>query len=368
MRINPFQAVYPNFDYVASTDTFFNTVKVEYSGYRKSGFFHKTPQEGLYIYQIITKERTFTGLVTATDIRDYKDDKIKKHENTLTSKEQQQLNLLISRNAMVKPVLLTYPGVKSINKIINSYIKKNKPYYSCEIPGEKQTHKVWEIADGAAIREIQNLFKKEVPKSYIADGHHRTSTSALLYERMKKKGDKKYDQLLAVYFPVSELEVHDYNRVVEGLEDCTPTMFMVKMGQIFDIEILDEPAKPENKHEITLFINREWYKLTWKKSVLKEYQKKKVLLDANMLDEKVLRDILGITDVRTDTRISYVEGPKGVDAVRSQVIKSRYRIGFCLYPVDLKDLMKVADNGKTMPPKSTWFEPRVKNGMIILEL
>jgi len=188
-----------------------------------------------------------------------------------------------------------------------------------------------------------------------------------LYERMKKKGNKKYDQLLAVYFPTSELEVHDYNRVVEGLEDCTPTMFMVRMGQIFDIEILDEPAKPENKHEITLFINREWYKLTWKKSVLKEYQKKKVLLDANMLDERVLRDILGITDVRTDNRISYVEGPKGVDAVRSQVIKSRYRIGFCLYPVELEDLMKIADSGKTMPPKSTWFEPRVKNGMIILE-
>jgi len=367
MRINPFQAVYPNFDYVASTDTFFNTVKVEYSGYRKSGFFHKTSQEGMYIYQIVNPKRSFTGLITCSDIRDYLDGKIKKHEKTLTSKEQQQLNLLISREAMVKPVLLTYPGVKSINKIINSYIKKNKPFYGCEISGEEQKHKVWEITDGAIIQKLQGLFKTEVPASYIADGHHRTSTSALLYSRMKKKGIKKYNQLLTIYFPVSELEVHDYNRVVEGLEDCTPTMFMVRLGQLFNIEILKKPAKPQQKHTITLFINREWYKLTWKKSVLKEYQKKKAMLDANMLDEKVLRDILGIKNVRTDSRITYVEGPKGLDAVRSQVIKSRYRIGFCLYPVDLEDLMDVSDAGKTMPPKSTWFEPRVKNGMIVLE-
>ena len=367
MRINPFQAVYPNFDYVASTDTFFATVKTEYSGYRKSGFFHKTPQEGLFLYQIVTKKRTFTGLITCNDIRDYTEGKIKKHENTLTSKEQQQLNLLVSRKAMVKPVLLTYPDVKPLAKLFNNHIKKNKPFYSCEIPGEKQTHYVWEITDGALIRKIQILFKEEIPVSYIADGHHRISTTSLLYKRFKKKGVKKYDQLLSIYFPASELEVHDYNRVVEGLEDCTPTLFMVRMGQLFNIEVLDKPEKPKHKHEITLFINREWYKLTWKKSVLKEYRKKKADLDATMLDEKVLFDILGIKDVRTDRRITYVEGPKGIEAVRSQVIKSRYRIGFCLYPVDLEDLMKIADANKTMPPKSTWFEPRVKNGLIVLE-
>ncbi|MFT4664564.1 MAG: hypothetical protein ACI8YQ_004680 [Polaribacter sp.] len=368
MRINPFQAIYPDFNYVASTDTFFSTVKADYVEYKKSGFFQKTAQEAFYVYQIRVPERTFTGLIVCSDIRDYISGKVKKHENTLAPKEQQQLNLLISRKAMVKPILITYPEVRGISKILQNFIKESKAFFSCELEGKDESHHVWELSDGKLIQELQELFKKDVPVSYIADGHHRCSATALLYERTKKKKKIFGEQLLSAYFPVTELEIHDYNRVVDALEDCSPTQFMAKLSKVFDITPLKEPAKPSQKHELTFCINKEWYRLTFRKAILKEYKKAKVLLDANMLDEKVMRDVLGIIDIRTDKRMTYVEGPKGIEGVRLESNKSATRIGFCLYPVHISDIVKVADLGKTMPPKSTWFEPRIKNGLIVGEL
>ncbi len=368
MRINPFQAVYPDFNYVASTDAFFSTVKEDYPEYKKSGFFQKASQEAFYLYQIITPVRSFTGMIVCSDIRDYINGKIKKHENTLAAKEQQQLNLLVSRKAMVKPVLLTYPDVKSISKIINNYINKNPSFFSCEMPDTKEKHVVWEVSDGQLIQKLQQLFADEVSSAYIADGHHRCSSSALFYQRTRKKKKVRCDQLLSVYFPISELEIHDYNRVVEALEDCSPTLFMAQLSRLFQITPLDKPAKPQVKNELTFCINREWYRLQWKTSVLKEYFKKKVLLDAFMLDEKVMRDILGIEDIRIDKRMAYVEGPKGLDGIRRLMNKNNNYVAFCLYPIDIKDVIKISDAKMTMPPKSTWFEPRIKNGMIVVEI
>jgi uncharacterized protein (DUF1015 family) len=368
MRINPFQAVYPDFNYVASADTFFDTVKTDFSEYKKSGFFQKTAQEAFYVYQITTPARTFVGLIVNADIRDYINGKIKKHENTLAPTEQQQLNLLISRQAMVKPVLVTYPEVASISQILEKYTKKKKPFFSCELEGKVEKHQVWELSDGKDIQQLQQLFETDVPAAYIADGHHRCSCTALLYERTRKSKKVMGEQLLCAYFPITELEIHDYNRVVEGLEDYSPTEFMARLSKVFDITPLKEPAKPSQKYELTFCIHKEWYRLNWRKSILKEYKKTKILLDANMLDEKVMRDILGIIDIRTDSRMTYIEGPLGIDGVRMETNKSPTRIGFCLYPVHISDLIAVANAGKTMPPKSTWFEPRIKNGLIVADL
>ncbi|MFK7806656.1 MAG: DUF1015 family protein [Saprospiraceae bacterium] len=368
MRINPFQAVYPDFNYVASADAFFSTVKQDYAEYKKSGFFQKTAQEALYVYQIVKPERTFTGLIACSDIRDYTTGKIKKHENTLAPKKQRQLNLLIGRKAMVKPILITYPEVRSISKILESYVKKSKPFFSCEMEGADETHYIWELSEGKTIQKLQNLFAKEVAVSYIADGHHRCAATALLYERTRKKKKVFCEQLLSAYFPVTELEIHDYNRVVDALGEFSPTKLMAKLSRVFDITPLRDPAKPSQKHEMTFCIHKEWYRLNFRKAILKEYQKAKVLLDANMLDEKVMRDILGIIDIRTDKRMSYVEGPQGIEGVLRETNKSPTKIGFCLYPVHISDVIKVAASGKTMPPKSTWFEPRIKNGMIVSEL
>ncbi len=368
MKLKAFQAVYPNFDLVASTDSFFGSVKYEYPKYKDSGFFNKTPSEAIYIYEIKTKQRRYRGILSCVDIEDYKAGKIKKHENTLASKEQQQVQLMIARNAMVKPILLTYPSVKAIDKFIDDNIKSQKIFYKTVFEEEKQTHKFWQISDGQKIEQLKKLFTDKVLFSYIADGHHRCSTTNLLHERMTKKGDPRdFGSLFCAFFPAHELEIHDYNRVIQSMNEISPTMFMAKLSKLFDIEPLEKPIKPRVKNEIIMFFMKECYALKWKLSVLEEYKDETVLLDANLLDQKVLNEILGIKDVKTDTRIKYVEGPKGIDQVRLRTAKSEDRVGFCLYPVRLEDLMKIADSGMVMPPKSTWFEPRMRNGLMVQE-
>ncbi len=369
MRIKPFQAVYPNFDFITSADGFFNTIKYEYPEYRKSGFFKKTAQDAVYIYQISKKGHSYIGIVACADIKDYLEGKIKKHENTLAAKEQQQMHLMISRNAVVKPVLLTYPEVPEISTLVNDFVDQNEAFYSVRFEKNKELHTFWEISDGRIIQRLEALFREHVPDTYIADGHHRCSTTGLMYQRLSPKGQEgNCGLLLAAFFPGTELEIHDYNRVVEGLSDTSLTHFMARLSQLCEIEIMEEARKPSAKHEIAMMINREWYMLRWKTEVLKTYEKQEVLLDVSLLDELVISGIMGIADVRTDVRIRYVEGPKGISEVRSRTIKSENRVGFLLYPATLDDLLRTADAGKTMPPKSTWFEPRIKNGLIVLEL
>lgn len=368
MRIKPFRAVYPNLNFITSPDEFFGTVKERYPEYRESGFFNRTAQESVYIYQIKSPHRVYKGMVACTDIRDYLEGKIKKHENTLAAKEQKQMHLMLQRGAIVKPVLLTYPEIPQIAQFIDNIIAVEDPFYAVLFESENQSHTFWEISEGKQIEIIQDFFKNLVPETYIADGHHRSSTTALMHKRIgSQAGEPDYDQMLCAFFPANELDVHDYNRVVDGLTDMSLTTYMAKIAQLFEIEILEEPRKPLQKHEIIMYVNREWFALTWKERVLKEYEEEKVLLDVSLLDEKVLHHILGIKDVRTDLRIKYVEGPKGVEDIRNKTNKSETRIGFLLYPVHLNDLIAKADANQVMPPKSTWFEPRIKNGLIVQE-
>ncbi len=368
MRIKPFQAVYPNLDFVTSSDAFFGRVKYDYPEYKRSGFFNKTAQEAIYICEIESTHRTFTGLVASSDIEDYNDGHIKKHENTIASKEQQQMQLMIGRDAVVKPVLLTYQGVEEINVLIADFKNNNEVFYETSFFQDQQTHRFWEISDGALINKFQKLFSEKVSKTYIADGHHRCSTLALMNKRiMKKMGESKFNTVLSAFFPTDEVEILDFNRVVQGLNDNSLTTFMAKISQLFEIEILTMPRKPSKKHDIVMFLNREWFLLSWKKEILNSYKKTPVLLDASMLDEKVMRWILGVEDVRSDTRVKYIEGVKGLEDFRTKTLRNDHSVGFCLYPVLLEDLIAIADMGKTMPPKSTWFEPRMKNGLIVQE-
>lgn len=355
-------------DFVTSADHFFSTVKEQYSEYVKSGFFEKSPQEGFYVYQIKHNDLVFTGLVAAVDIHDYTEGRILKHEHTLATKEQQQIHLILKRHAQVKPVLLTYPKNKAVSKLLHQHIQNEKPDINIFFEQLNETHTFWGIRGGKMIEKIQKLFKKEVPISYIADGHHRSSATALMHAKTKNiEAGKSYGKLLCAFFETTELEIFDFNRVIEGLNEVSPTYFMARMSQLFEIEPLDEPAKPSKKYEITLFINKEWYRLTWRKEVLDAYKDNPVVLDVTLLNEKVLNEILGIKDVRMDLRVKYVEGPKGIEGLKGKALKNEQRIGFCLYPVEMSDFIKISDLGETLPPKSTWFEPRIKNGLIVKE-
>jgi uncharacterized protein (DUF1015 family) len=367
MKIKPFQAVYPKLDFLTSPDAFFARVKFEYPEYKKNGFFNKTAQEAIYIYEIEAKHRTYTGLLACSDVQDYYDGNIKKHENTISTKEQQQMQLVISRGAVVKPVLLTYHGVDEINELIYNYKKNNTHFFEISFLEDQQLHRVWEISDATLINTFQALFADKIPQTYIADGHHRVSTLALMHKRiMNKMGYSNFNSVLSAFFPTDQLEVLDFNRVVKGLNGHSPTTFMAKIAQLFDTEIINL-RKPSKKYEIVMFFNNEWFQLTWKKEILASYKNTQILLDASMLNEKVMKGILGIEDSRTDTRVNYIQGVKGLEDFRLTTLKSEQNIGFCLYPVALTDIIAMADMGKTMPPKSTWFEPRMKNGLVAQE-
>ena len=187
-------------------------------------------------------------------------------------------------------------------------------------------------------------------------------------QKMKKKQKKgNYDLILAAFFAVKELSIFDYNRVVEGLDDRTMARFMAEISQVFDIKILNKPAKPRKKFELTMLIGEEWFRLKWKKEILNKYKKGEIVLDASLLDEEVIKKIMKIKDTKTDNRITYIEGPKSFESIIKRTRKDENKIAFCLYPVNIDDLFKVADAGDIMPPKSTWFEPRVKNGLLVLE-
>ncbi|MEM6963650.1 MAG: DUF1015 family protein [Bacteroidota bacterium] len=369
MIIRPFQAVYPNTDYIASSDSFFGTVKEEYIAYRKSGFFNKASQESIYIYHIQTPHRTHTGIIASADINDYLDKKIKKHENTLAATEQRQMYLLMNRKAIVKPVLLIHPKVKKLSNMLHTIMQESVPFYTIHFESEDQHHTLWEVADGNRIEKIQQLFAKKIPETYIADGHHRCAASALLYTRTKKKKKANpFENLLTAFFAEDQLEIYDYNRVVDASGDVTLTQFMAQLSQVFEITIVDTPMKPQQKHEIVMFLNKEWFLLKWRKAVLDKYKDQEILLDSRLLDIYVLKNILGIADVKTDTRIKYVSGTEGLEAIRTKTLKSESRVGFCLYPAQMSDLLTTADQGGVMPPKSTWFEPRMKNGLIVQEI
>ena len=187
MKIRPFQAIYPNTDYIASNDSFFGTVKEEYVSYKESGFFNKASQESVYIYRIQSPTRNHTGLVACADINEYLKGNIKKHENTLAATEQRQMYLMMNRKAIVKPVLLIYPKVKKLNELFEKHMEENDPYYTIHFEKENATHILWEVNDGNTIEKIQQLFEKKIPETYIADGHHRCAASALLYSRTKNK-------------------------------------------------------------------------------------------------------------------------------------------------------------------------------------
>ena len=369
MKIFPFQAWYPDFDLIASADSFFGSVREEYVTYKKAGFFHQSEQPALFFYQIKSATRTYTGLMCCTDISEFEKGNILKHEGTLAAKEQKMIQLLVQRKALVKPVLLVYEKIKTINKLILNHIQNNPPLYSTYFEQDKQEHILWKITEKSILDKVQKLFDKKVKTTYIADGHHRTTTMTLLNERLTNKANSgNYKQLMVVLFGSDQLDLLEYNRVVEGLNETSPTIFMAKLSNLFEIEILDRPEKPHQKHQISLFVNREWYRLTWKKKVLKEYKEKEVILDVHLLNEKVLKGILNIKDVRFDQRIDYVSGTKGLRGLEKATVSNKNRIGFYLYPVKIDELMALADKYQLLPPKSTYFEPRIKNGLLVKSL
>ena len=369
MHIKPFQAVLPKLEYISSADSFFDSIKEAYAEHRERGFFMKFPREALFIYRISGGACSYTGLIACCDIRDYLKGKIRKHESTLADKEQKQIQLFLRRRAEVKPVLLTYPEVPHISDWTKAFLENHEPFMKVFFEKDGQEHSLWELSERRYIREITDLFAGQVPVSYIADGHHRTTSTALLYEQTRAPLLKRrFRKLLCAFFPSTDLAIHDFNRVVEGMNHLSLSSFMDRLAGLFHIEMLDGPRRPFRKHELVMFVHGRWFLLQWKEAVLENYGKDGLILDSRLLNELVLEGILGIVDVRVDHRIEYIEGSQGLEGIWQRVSAKESRIGFCLYPVKLQELIMLADRGQLMPPKTTWFEPRMKNGLVVCEI
>lgn len=368
MRLQPFQALLPKMDKIADTAAFFANIKEDYLSYSKQGFFEKNTQEAFYLYRIQRNKQAFTGIIAGTSILDFLEGKIKKHEKTVATKEKCQIQLMEQRKASVKPILLTYPPTPSISQWIREYTQKQSYSMKISTPGDQEIHLIWKVTGQKAINTLQNLFVQHVPISYIADGHHRISTSASMYQQMTKgKITEQYHQLLCAFFDTSQLKVYEFNRVLKGLTTIQLNTLLDKLSNVCTIEKLKDARRSQQKHELILFIHQHCYSLKWKESLLKQYKNQPVILDTMLLNEVILKKILKIKDQSIDSHVDYIEGPKGLEGLRKKVGKNPLNIGFQLFPINIEDLLQIMDTDKILPPKSTWFDPRMKNGLVVLE-
>jgi len=366
MKIAPFKASYPKVELITSPKSFFGNIKMNYREYKDNNMYKDLEEKAYFVYKISTKYATHLGLLSMTDVKDMHTKNILKHEKTLAAKEQRMMYLLLQRKALVKPVLLGFKSNAQINKQLEK-VTQVKPMLKVNFKGESEGHAIWHVSDKNTIENITALFSK-VKRAYIGDGHHRSSTVKLLSET-KELGEeaKKYKQLYTAYFPFKQLKICDYNRVVDICQIITIPEFIVELSKYFDISKMDSAGKPHKKHIITIYISGIWYKLKWKEKYTKN-TKGNVLLDSALINKYIFENILGIKDVRVDNCINYIGGTQPLQKIESVANKLSAGIGICIYPVSVRELTSIADSGMTLPPKSTWFLPRLKSGLITNDL
>lgn len=368
MNLIPFQGLFPKTDLIADTDSFYGTAKYNYRQYLDSGFFERDPSEAFYVYQIKSAKYSHTGIVATVDIHDLINNNVLPHEKTLSAKEQEQLQLTLERKAIIKPVLLAFKSFKTFRNFIDARTSTPADIEQ-SLKKNKEVHRFWKINDGADVQLIMKMFKNKVSKSYIADGHHRCSVSQIIYNQSKKKAiPLGINSLLAVLMPFTEMDIHDYNRVVELGKNLKPIELMAKLSEFFKITLLSSQQKPKEKHTLSMLIENRWFMLRWRKAVLNQFKNDKVLLDYQLLNEMILKKVLKIKDIREHPGITYVPGPDKFKGIKKAMKDLENGVAFMLYPMKPNELCHYADKGKTLPPKSTYFHPRVVNGMIVQEL
>ena len=360
MRVTPFRALLPNEELISSLSTFTSSVKLHYVDYLRNGFYTEELEPSMYVYAIQVSGRQHIGLLCSTDLLDSIEGHIIKHEDTLASKEQQMMYLIMERKAMLKPILLTYKPQSDVTDILVSY-QDQAPILSLTDDSAQITHTFWKVSEDDRTGLQEHMAK--VPRAYIADGHHRHSVMRLMKESADDMLEGDFQHLYSAYFSFDQLDILDYNRIVSITDNTSSATIMARLSAYFHVEVLGEARRPLAKHEIVLLMDYESYSLTWR-SEYREDEETSVSLDANLFNQHVLSQCFDVMDIRMDPRITYVDGTKSLESMTHQIYSRPHQIGFLLYPVEMKDLISTADQGRTMPPKSTYFEPRLLNGLI----
>lgn len=333
-----------------------------------AGHFIKESAPCFYLYQQTLFGKSQTGIVACASIDDYCDNVIKKHENTRSDKEQDRIRHVDVCNMQTGPIFLAYRSNDALRKVI-SQTKQETPVYDF-VSEDGVGHRVWVIADNERIKQIQESFHK-ISSIYIADGHHRCA-SAVKVGLMRREshpnytGDEEFNFFLSVLFPDEELRIMDYNRVVKDLNGFTPAEFLDKAGENFLVEKKGQAiCRPERKGTFGMYLEGEWYLLTAKENILTDDPVEG--LDVSLLQRHLLEPALGIQDPKTDKRIDFVGGIRGLEELERRV-KTDMKVAFSMYPTSIEELFAVADAGKLMPPKSTWFEPKLRSGLFLHDL
>ena len=314
-----------------------------------------------YIYRLIMNGRSQTGLVCGSSVDDYEKDLIKKHEFTRPEKELDRINHIKTTGAQTGNVFLAYKNVKQIDSLISKWTSTKNPQYDFTADDGIQ-HSVWIVNDDKTIQQITDYFKTLVPHTYIADGHHRAASAAKVRKELGGKATENADYFLTTLFASSELAIMDYNRVIKDLGGLSEAEFISKLDEKFIIEKKSKAYRPEALHDFGLYLDKQWYKLTSKPGT---YTEDPIgILDVSILQEQVLDPVLGIKDQRTDKRIDFVGGIRGLEELEKRVDSGEMKLAFSLHPVSIEQLFDIADSGNVMPPKSTWFEPKLRDGLL----
>jgi len=339
--------------------------------WQANGWLKQDPTEKYYVYAQTMDGRTQYGLVAACSCEDYMTGKIKKHELTRKDKEEDRMIHVRIQNANIEPVFFAYPAVSEIDEIVAKVVAEAQPEYDF-VAADGFGHKFWVVESDAVNQRITELFA-EVPALYVADGHHRTAAAALVGEEKKKvnsnhTGDEEYNFFLAVVFPDNQLKIIDYNRVIKDLNGLTNEQFILKISEFFEVEEKGvEILAPQSLHNFSMYIDGKWYSLTAKPGTYNDNDPIEVL-DVTVLSNYALDKVLGISDLRTDKRIDFVGGIRGLGELKRRVDSGEMKVAFALYPVTMQQLINISDTGNIMPPKTTWFEPKLRSGLVIHKL
>ena len=329
-------------------------------------------EEKFYIYAQTMDGRTQYGIVACTHIDDYLNNNIKKHELTRKDKEEDRMIHVRITNANVEPVFFSYPANPKIDQIVNQIITNQEPEYDF-VADEGFGHTFWVINDPKLNEEIVEIFRTEIPYLYVADGHHRTAAAALVGSEKRNQnpdhnGKEEYNYFISVIFPDNQLKIIDYNRVIKDLNGHSKEELIALLEETFEVQNMGADIyTPAQLHEFSMYIDGNWYKLTAKPGTFNDADPIGVL-DVTILSNLVLDKILGIKDLRNDKRIDFVGGIRGLGELKRRVDNGEMKVAFALYPVSMKQLIDIADTGNIMPPKTTWFEPKLRSGLVIHEL
>ena len=370
-----YHIIKPEIDFEPGTDEHdpkvYSRAVENFNAFHQQGWLVQDDKEHYYIYAQTMDGRTQYGLVVAANVADYMEGRIKKHELTRRDKEEDRMKHVRVNNANIEPVFFAFPDNPALQAVIDT-VTASEPEYDFTAP-DGFGHHFWVIDSPEIIETVTREFEK-IPYLYIADGHHRSAAAALVgHEKAQSNpahtGDEEYNYFLAVAFPASHLNIIDYNRVVKDLNGLTPAELLDKLAEHFEVEDKgsDEPYRPASLHNFSLYLDGRWYSLTAKSGTYNDADPIGVL-DVTISSDLILRDILGIHDLRSDKRIDFVGGIRGLGELKHRVDSGEMALALALYPVSMKQLMDIADSGNIMPPKTTWFEPKLRSGLVIHRL